>query len=188
MKTGVLLIAAMVCSFASSVYAATYNISEQRINGDWFSAKLSLGNVVYYRAGNVLKDGSSLFLDYYPGDCGNPHLQIMTSGPESMSEDVDLYLDSFVRVDHKDVIKSSSHVTASRGDTNVFTSFDSDNPRKILEALKEGKNVRFKVVTDEPFFFTFGLNGSAASMTLASSRCKRQSDDPESYFPDTSTN
>ncbi|MCT8506156.1 hypothetical protein [Chromohalobacter moromii] len=187
MKTGVLVIFAMVCSFASSAYAATYNISEERFKGDWFSAKLSLGNEVYYRAGNVETAGVSLFLDYYPGNCGNPYLQIMSSGIEPVPNDIDMYLDSFVRVDHEDVIKTSSHVTASRGDTHVFTSIASDKPQKILEALKDGNNVRFKVATDEPIFFTFALNGSAASMTLASSRCKRQSDDPESYFPDTST-
>lgn len=186
MKVFAFVASVVACSFTSAAYAATYNLSEDRYYGDWFSAKLSLGKEVYYRAGNVTQPNSSLFIDYYSGSCDTPNLQIMNSGLEPMPNDADLYFNSYTRVDKKKVIKGYANLVAERGGTNAYVVIASGKFHKILESLKDGKTVRFKVKDDDSVFYTFGLNGSAKSMELAASRCKRQSQGPESYFPDTS--
>ena len=143
--------------FVSSTNAATFNLSNERTYGDWFSAKMSLGNEIYFRAGNSSYSNAILMVDYYPNSCDSPFVQIMVPDLDPIPTDVSLSFKGYVRVDQQKVIDGLAHLNGSRGETYAFWTIRSKNPSDIIQALKSGNKARFKLKDDDPIFYTFGL-------------------------------
>lgn len=167
--------------------AETYNSSDLEEFSDWFSLKLHLGGDAAYRAGTIASDGTVLAFDFVPSDCGGYLHSMVMSGDEIFSEDKTVEgPDVVIRVDNNEFIYADSTYSIERGDESVYIYMkirNSDQMRLINE-IKNGVWIRYKINYDEPSYMRFSLRGSLKAITRSQALCQESDQGVENYFDD----
>lgn len=166
--------------------AETYNASQYREHGSWDSLMLSLGSERFYRAINTSSYSDTfLAVDYYDKKCTTPRLNIRVDSEEVRDKtEVINVLPMQVRVDRNTTHKTRVEISTERGDDGFYLAFSPASSGLLLNEMKKGSMVRFRIEMDNPFYLEFGLNGSMAAINRAGGLCRSNDKSPADFFSD----